>query len=135
MKSALILSALIAATASAAAAQTPGQTPGQPPAYGQPWSAYPGGAPAAIADQHRYENERLRLQAQTNAAQARQQQAETRQRLLELQTARDAASPAVPARPFVDPAQARTAQAQADARREQTRQGVNQIDKWLDRPN
>lgn len=132
MKSALILSALIAAAASTAAAQTPGQT--QP--YGQPWSAYPGGAPAAIADQHRYENERLRLQAQTNAAQARQQQAETRQRLLELQTARDAAaSPGVPSRPFVDPAQTRAAQAQADARREQTRQGVNQIDKWLDRPN
>lgn len=131
MKSALILSALIAAAASTATAQTPGQTP----PYGQPLSAYPGGAPTAIADQHRYENERLRLQAQTNAAQARQQQAETRQRLLELQAARDTASPSVPSRPFVDPAQTRAAQAQADARREQTRQGVNQIDKWLDRPN
>lgn len=132
MRRILLLSGLIAAGAASAALA---QTPAQPPAYGQPYSAYPGGAPAAIADQHRYENERLRLQAQTNAAQARQQQAETRQRLMELQTARDAASPAVPARPFVDPAQTRATQAQADARREQTRQGVNQIDSWLDRPN
>jgi hypothetical protein len=131
MKSALILSALIAAATSAATAQPQGQIP----PYGQPGTTYPGGAPAAIADQHRYENERLRLQAQTNAAQARQQQAETRQRLLELQTARDAASPAVAARPFVDPGQTRAAQVQADARREQTRQGVSQIDAWLDRPN
>ncbi|WP_395942718.1 hypothetical protein [Brevundimonas sp.] len=131
MKSALILSALIAAIASAATAQSPGQAA----PYGRPWSAYPGGSPAAIADQHRYENERLRLQTQTNAAQARQQQAETRQRLLELQSARDTSSPSVPARPFVDPVQNRAAQAQADARREQTRQDVNQIDNWLDRPN
>lgn len=131
MKSALILSALITAAASAATAQSQGQIP----PHGQPYSAYPGGAPAAIADQHRYENERLRLQAQTNAAQARQQQAETRQRLLELQSARDTSSPSVPAHPLVDPVQNRAAQAQADARREQTRQGVNQIDTWLDRPN
>lgn len=61
------LSIVIAAMASSAVAQTP---PYVPP-YAAPYGAYPGGGPAAIADQHRYENDRLRRQSEANAALAR----------------------------------------------------------------
>ncbi|OGN68436.1 MAG: hypothetical protein A3K57_11500 [Caulobacterales bacterium RIFOXYA1_FULL_67_7] len=125
-------SVVIAAMASSAVAQTP---PYVPP-YAAPHGAYPGGGPAAIADQHRYENDRLRRQSEANAALARQQQIETRQRLMQIEAAREpTVSPAVPARPLYDVAQERSLREGAAARRQQTRQGVTQIDDWLDRPN
>ncbi|WP_299176773.1 hypothetical protein [uncultured Brevundimonas sp.] len=128
MRRILILSTLILAGAtSGASAQT------RP--YAPPYAAYPGGVPGAIADQHRYENERLRRQAETNAALARQQQAETYQRRLELEAAREpTASPTVPTRPLYDAEQERSLRESAAARRENIRQGVSQIDDWLDRP-
>ena len=56
MRSLLTLTALLAAAATPALAQTY-------PQAGRPYGAYPGGVPAAIADQHRYEMDRLRNQA------------------------------------------------------------------------
>jgi hypothetical protein len=125
----MTLSALIAAGwVPSALAQTP--------PYASPYVAYPGGVPAAIADQHRYANDRLRLQAENNAALARRQQAEARQRLFEIESAREtSASAAVPARPLYDVTQERALREGATARREDTRRGVSQIDDWLDRPN
>ena len=60
MRGLLILTTLAAVAAASATAQT--WRPYQPP-----YAPYPGGAAAAIADQHRYENDRLRNQAQANA--------------------------------------------------------------------
>lgn len=109
-------------------------------AQSAPWSVIAAAqisasSPAAVAEQHRRDNERLRLQARESAALARQQQAETRQRLAELQADRDrTASPTVSSRPFVDPLQTQARRDQADERRRLTQDGVNQIDSWLDRP-
>ena len=129
MRRLIILPALIAAAcATPALAQTP--------PYASPYATYPGGVPAAIADQHRYANDRLRLQAQNNAALARQQQVETRQRLMQIEAAREpTASVTAPARPLYDVAQERALREGAAVRREESRQGVTQIDDWLDRPN
>jgi hypothetical protein len=125
----MTLSALIAAGCTTSAlAQTP--------PYTSPYAAYPGGVPAAIADQHRYANDRLRRQAQSNADLARQQQAETRQRRLAIEGAREpTASGTVPARPLYNAPQEIAPRQGAGVRREQTRQGVSQIDDWLDRAN
>ena len=97
MRSLLTLTALLAAAATPALAQTY-------PQAGRPYGAYPGGVPAAIADQHRYENDRLRSQAQSNADQARQQQIETQLRLRAIAGAREptAAQP-LPPRPLYSP--------------------------------
>ncbi|MFA4938982.1 hypothetical protein [Brevundimonas sp.] len=127
MRSILTLTALLAATATPALAQTY-------PQPGQPYGAYPGGVPAAIADQHRYENDRLRYRAQSNADQARQQQIETQLRLRAIETAREPTQPyALPARPLYTPEQERALGASAAERRQQTAQGMSQIDAWLDR--
>jgi len=126
-----ILTALSLACAAPAFAQVP---PPYVPPY-TPYTPYPGGAPAAIADQHRYENDRLRLQAQANADLARQQQVETQLRLRAIEAARaPIPNPAVPARPLYSPEQERALREGAAARRDQTAQGVGQIDDWLDRP-
>lgn len=117
-------------------AQTPvAQTPSTQTPYGRPYGSYPGGAAAAIADQHRYETERLRAQAQSSADLARQQQVETQLRLRALQDNR-AASPTAPAqsRPLYSLEQERALRDGAAARRDQTARGLNQIDAWLDRP-
>ncbi len=75
-------------------------------------------------------------QSEANAALARQQQIETRQRLMQIEAASEpTVSPAVPARPLYDVAQERSLREGASARRQQTCQGVTQIDDWLDRPN
>ena len=96
--------------------------------------AYPGGRAAAIADQHRYENERLRAQAQASAALARQQQQETRLRLLDLEVARrQADGPASTPRPLYSPEQERTLREGAAERRARTAEGLSQIDDWLNR--
>ncbi|GAA0194398.1 hypothetical protein QOZ96_000175 [Brevundimonas nasdae] len=129
----LIASGLIAAAlASPAGAQT---YPPPYPAYQPPYAAYPGGAPAAIADQHRYENDRLRNQAEANAAFARQLQTETQLRRLEIEVARQPTlTPAPQARPLYSPEQERSLREGAAARLEQTQSGMKQIDDWLDRP-
>jgi hypothetical protein len=116
------------------AGATPALAQIQPP-YRPPHSAYPGGVPAAIADQHRYENERLRLQAQANASQARQQQIETQLRLRAIEAAREPTqSPATPPRPLYGVKQERALRESAAERRQQTVQRTNQIDAWLARP-
>lgn len=126
MRSLLTLTALLVAAATPALAQTY-------PRAG-PYGAYPGGVPAAIADQHRYENDRLRSQAQSNADQARQQQIETQLRLRAIEGAREptAAQP-LPPRPVYSPEQERTLRQSAAERRQQTAQGMSQIDNWLAR--
>lgn len=129
MRSLLTLTALLAAAATPALAQTY-------PQAGRPYGAYPGGVPAAIADQHRYENDRLRSQAQSNADQARQQQIETQLRLRAIEGAREpTATQPLPPRPLYSPEQERALRQSAAERRQQTAQGMSQIDNWLDRPN
>lgn len=129
MKAVLILTGLIVASAFPATAQTWRQS--QPP-----YAAYPGGAAAAIADQHRYETERLRSQAQANATLARQQALETRIERQRIEAARQRLdSPATAPRPLYSPEQERALRQGAAERRAQTAQGVAQIDAWLDRPN
>lgn len=127
MRSALTLSVLLAlAWAGAGMAQSP--------AYPSPYAPYPGGVPAAIADQHRQAETRLRLQAEANAALARRQQVETRLRLQALESSR--AETAYPApssrsrdatpydpRPLATPASPRSPAPTS-----------TQIDDWLDRP-
>lgn len=127
MRSLLTLTALLAAAATPALAQTY-------PQAGRPYGAYPGGVPAAIADQHRYENDRLRSQAQSNSDQARQQQIETQLRLRAIAGAREptAAQP-LPPRPLYSPEQERSLRQSAAERRQQTAQGMSQIDNWLAR--
>jgi hypothetical protein len=104
--------------------------------YPSPYAAYPGGIPAAIADQHRSANDRIRLQAESNAALARRQQVEARQRLVELEAAREPnAALTVPVRPLYDVGQERALREAAAATRETTGRSVTEIDDWLDRPN
>jgi hypothetical protein len=81
MRGLLILTTLAAVAATSASAQT--WRPYQPPS-----APSPGGSAAAIADQHRYENDRLRNQAQANATLARQQQLETQIRRQQIEAAR-----------------------------------------------
>lgn len=129
MRTILTLAALLAATATPVLAQTA-------PAPGRPYGAYPGGVPAAIADQHRYENDRLRDRAQSNADQARQQQIETQLRLRAIEAAREpATASAPPPRPLYSPEQEQALRQSAAERRQETARGVSQIDAWLDRPN
>lgn len=124
----LILAAIVAFLPVAALAQT---YPPHGAPYGRP---YPGGVPAAIADQHRYENERLRDQAQASAAFAAQQRTETRLRRLEIEAARAPVYPATATpRPLYSPEQERALGETAAGRRAQTADGVGQIDDWLDR--
>ena len=110
--------------------------PGAP--YGQPYVPYPGGAPAAIADQHRYETERLRALTQASADLAARQQIESQLRLRDLEAARaNAAAPLtaqpVPSRPLYSPEQERALRQATAARGQAAAQGFGQIDAWLDR--
>ena len=123
----IALAGLIAAVASPVLAQT--WTP-----YVSPYAGYPGGAPAAIADQHRYETERLRSQAETRDLFARQQQLETQLRRQRIEGARPLPLPNEPAyRPLRSPAEERALRESATQRRETLGSGVGQIDAWLDR--
>ena len=132
MRRILTLTALLATTATPVLAQTYPQPYSQP---GRPYGAYLGGVPAAIADQHRYENDRLRAQSQSNADQARQQQIETQLRLRAIESAREpVATQSLPPRPLYSPEQERALRQSAAERREQTAQGMSQIDDWLARP-
>ncbi|MDQ1154335.1 hypothetical protein [Brevundimonas sp. SORGH_AS_0993] len=119
MRTLLTLTTLLAAAATPVLAQTY-------PAPGRPYGAYPGGVPAAIADQHRYENDRLRTQSQSNAEQARQQQIETQLRLRAIESAREpAAASALPPRPLYSSEQERALRQSAAERRQQTAQGIS----------
>lgn len=131
MRKVLILSVLAAAATPVAA-----QVPPAPNPYGAPYVPYVGGAPAAIADQHRYETERLRAQAQAGAALAASQQTETQLRLRDLEAARQAATPPTstgPIRPLYSPEQERALRQATAARGQAAAQGFGQIDAWLDR--
>jgi hypothetical protein len=132
MRSILTLTALLAASQTIWATAALAQTYPQP---GLAYPTYPGGVPAAIADQHRYENDRLRYQAQSNADQARQQQVETQLRLRAIEAAREPMTvQALPPRPLYSPEQEQALRQSATERRRQTAQGMSQIDDWLARP-
>lgn len=129
MRGLLILTTLAAVAATSATAQT--WRPYQPP-----YAPYPGGAAAAITDQHRYENDRLRNQAQSSAALARQQQLETQIRRQQIEAARQPSAPILTQpRPLYSTEQERVLREGATERRARTSDGVSQIDDWLDRPN
>ena len=84
-------------------------------------------AGATVADQHRYETERLYQRSRDQAAIARQNQLSTRLTRQALEAAR-APEPYIPLQPL-------TPQTPEAARRERDRtvSGVTQIDDWLDR--
>lgn len=84
-------------------------------------------AGASVADQHRYETERLRQRSQDQAAFARQTQFGARLTQHDLRAAR-APEPYIPLQPLVP----QTPEA-ARRDREATVSGVTQIDDWLAR--
>lgn len=84
---------------------------------------YPGATPL---EQHRYENQRLRAEADRREAEARLHQLETQSRLREVEAARQPPLYVEPYRPPATPEQAR-------ARRQAVTAGTSQIDSWLDR--
>lgn len=90
---------------------------------------YPGATPL---DQHRYEIQRLRAEADRREAEARLYQLETQARLREVEAARQPPLPVEPYRPTT-PEQARAAREAATARRQSVTAGTTQIDSWLDR--
>lgn len=106
------------------------------PALAQSWTPY-GGAPAvSTADQHRWEMERLRAQSDANEAVARQQRLETRLTLMELQAARQpVVLPPSDWRPLASPEIERGRREGAERRGQAVREGVTEIDSWLDRRN
>ena len=113
MKTLLLLPALALVTAAGASlAQT------------RPLAPYAG---ASVADQHRYEVDRLRQRSQEQAAFARQTQLGARLTQQDLRAAR-APEPYIPLQPLVP----QTPEA-ARRNREATVSGVTQIDDWLAR--
>lgn len=130
MRRLILMTLMLAATPLAATAQTWPGWPGPPPPGYDPGSA--------IADQHRYEMDRLRNQAAERDALAQQQRLQTRLTLQRLEAARQPGLPSPPPTAYVPSTleqerQAREAQA---ARREDMTRGVTEIDSWLDRrPN
>ncbi|MES2833389.1 MAG: hypothetical protein V4707_01635 [Pseudomonadota bacterium] len=91
---------------------------------------YPGATPL---DQHRYENQRLRAEADRREADARLYQLEAQARLREVEAARQPPLYVEPYRPPATPEQARAAREAATARRQSVTSGTTQIDSWLDR--
>lgn len=106
------------------------------PALAQSWTAYDGRDPAVTtADRHRWEMERLRARSDANEALARQQRLETRLTLMELQAARQAPmAPPSDWRPLASPEVERARREGAERRSRAVREGVSEIDAWLDRP-
>ena len=124
----LILTILLLAAAPLAAnAQTWPGWPGPPPAGYSPG--------AAIADQHRYEMDRLRNQAAESDALAQQQRLQTQLTIQQLQAARQPTPPQPPQTAYAPRTleQERQAREAQTARREEMVRGVTQIDAWLDR--
>ena len=74
--------------------------------------------------------------SRAKASQAHQQQIETQLRLRAIESAREPTAPsALPPRPLYSPEQERALRQSAAKRRQETAQGVSQIDAWLDRPH
>jgi len=86
------------------------------------------------ADQHHYEMDRLRAQADQREAFARQVETETRLSRLRLETARppEPLQPA-PSRALRSPGEEQVLRLSSGERRRATAVGVGQIDAWLDR--
>lgn len=130
MRRLILITLMLAAAPLAANAQTWPGWPGPPPAGYDPGSA--------IADQHRYEMDRLRNQAAEREVLAQQQRLQTRLTIQRLEAARQPGLPSPPPTAYVprtleQEREAREAQA---ARREDMTRGVTEIDSWLDRrPN
>ena len=94
----------------------------------QPW---PGGSPG---ERNRYENERLRARADQREAEARLNRLETRQRVYEVEAARQLPLYIEPdLRALGTPEQERAAREAASQRRRAVVSGATQIDDWLDR--
>lgn len=91
---------------------------------------YPGATPL---EQHRYETQRLRAEADRRQTEARIHQLETQARLREVEAARQPPLYVEPWRPLGTPEQARAAREAATARRQAITAGTTQIDSWLDR--
>ncbi len=90
---------------------------------------YPGATPL---EQHRYESQRLRAEADRREAEARLYQLESQARLREVEASRQPPLHVEPYRPTT-PEQARAAREAATARRQAVTAGTTQIDSWLDR--
>lgn len=91
---------------------------------------YPGATPL---ERHRYENQRLRLEADRRSAEARLYQLEAQARRREIEAARQPPLHVEPYTPAPTPEQARAAREAATARRQTVVTGATQIDDWLDR--
>jgi hypothetical protein len=106
-------------------------------AHAQTWQPR-AGAPAVDphryqADQHRFEMERLRAQADQRETLARQLQLETRLNRQQLEAARPPEPVQPPVlRPLRSPEEERAARLSASGRRRATSADVGQIDAWLD---
>lgn len=104
------------------------------PALAQSWTPPDWrGAEASTADQHRREMERLRAQADANEALARQQRLETQLALLGLQAARQPAVAPPADWPLGSLEDERARRQGAERRGQAAREGVAEIDRWLDR--
>ena len=90
-------------------------------------------AGATPLEQHRYETQRLRAEADRREAEARLHQLETQGRLREVEAARQPPLYVEPYRPLGTPEQERAAREAATARRQSVTTGTTQIDSWLDR--
>jgi len=90
---------------------------------------YPGATPL---DQHRYETQRLRAEADRRESEARLYQLETQTRLREVEAARQPPLPVEPYRPTT-PEQARAAREAATARRQSVTAGPAPIHSRVDR--
>ena len=88
----------------------------------------------STADQHRWEIERLRALSDANEALARRQRLETRLTLLELEAARAPAVVPPDGRPLASPEIERANREDAQRRGRTMREGILEIDAWLDRP-
>lgn len=127
MRRLILMTLMLTAAPFAANAQTWPGWPGPPP---------PGYSPgSAIADQHRYEMDRLRNQAAEREALAQQQRLQTQLTIQQLQAARQPTLPSPPPTAYVPRTleQERQAREAQTARREAMVRGVTQIDAWLDR--
>jgi hypothetical protein len=97
----------------------------------QPWGVSP--SPAQAAEQHRLAIEQQRVQAQQRELFARQQDLNTRLTLRDIEAARQpAVAPASP-RPLGSPEAERLAREAQTRRTDEVRNGVGQIESWLDR--
>lgn len=106
------------------------------PALAQSWTPDWRGSSVSTAESHRWEVERLRARSDASEALARQQRLETRLTILELQAARrPALAPPSDGRPLASPEIERGRREGAERRGQAVREGVSEIDSWLDRRN